>query len=120
MSTFGSDLRIFAPQLNHVVVRFAMHLRGARYAWGSNERGQLGIGSTEEIITWIPTVVSGLDKEGVFSIHAGPSSSAAMASNGRVFFWGSNKCNKCAPVGDLTPPACFLGDRFVADLGNRL
>ena len=119
MSTFGSDLRIFAPQLNHVVVRFAMHLRGARYAWGSNERGQLGIGSTEEIITWIPTVVSGLDKEGVFSIHAGPSSSAAMTSNGRVFFWGSNKCNKCAPVGDLTPPACFLGDRFVADLGNR-
>ena len=38
----------------------------------------------------------GLDKEGVFSIHAGPSSSAAITSNGRVFFWGSNKSNKFA------------------------
>jgi hypothetical protein len=40
--------------------------------------------------------VPGLDKEGVFSIHAGPSSSAAITSNGRVFFWGSNKSNKLA------------------------
>jgi len=64
------------------------------YAWGSNERGQLGIGPTEQIITWTPTVVSALDKEGVYSIHAGPSSSAAITSNGRVFVWGSNNDNK--------------------------
>jgi hypothetical protein len=63
------------------------------YAWGSNERGQLGIGSTEQIITWTPTLVPSLDKEGVFSIHAGPSSSAAISSNGRAFVWGSNKAN---------------------------
>ncbi|MCX7927480.1 MAG: autotransporter-associated beta strand repeat-containing protein [Candidatus Omnitrophica bacterium] len=65
---------------------------GTVFAWGYNEFGQLGNGSTENSAT--PVQVHGLNNEGVLSniskIAAGGFNSAAVSSTGFVYTWGYN------------------------------
>ena len=57
---------------------------GMVWAWGCNEWGQLGNGSTED--STVPVRVVGLNQ--VVSIAAGPGSSWAITNDGVVWGWG--------------------------------
>jgi alpha-tubulin suppressor-like RCC1 family protein len=59
---------------------------GKVMAWGNNEYGQLGNGSTSN--TFTPTQVSGLS--GAVEISAGTDHSLALLSDGTVMAWGLN------------------------------
>jgi alpha-tubulin suppressor-like RCC1 family protein len=65
----------------------ALLANGTVVAWGENEFGQLGDGSTD--IASIPAPVSGLT--GVKAIAAGENHSLALLSNGTVMAWGDNE-----------------------------
>ncbi len=65
----------------------ALLANGTVDAWGDNEFGQLGDGSTT--IASVPVVVSGLT--GVKAIAAGESHSLALLANGTVMAWGDNE-----------------------------
>ena len=56
------------------------------YAWGANDCGQLGIGSTKPCSS--PKLVEGLWAIPVRQLAAGDSHSAALTSNGFLFTWG--------------------------------
>jgi alpha-tubulin suppressor-like RCC1 family protein len=60
---------------------------GVVWAWGQNTNGQLGTGNTTRMLT--PTKVKGLP-EGIVSVTAGASHSAALTSGGSVWTWGKN------------------------------
>ena len=60
---------------------------GTVVAWGSNEWGQLGDGSTGGLSN-VPVTVSGLS--GVTAISAGKYDSLALLSNGKVMAWGDD------------------------------
>jgi alpha-tubulin suppressor-like RCC1 family protein len=64
----------------------ALTTNGTVYAWGSNQYGQLGDGTTTDSHT--PKAVTGLPK--ITQIAAGPQHSVALAEDGRVFAWGIN------------------------------
>ena len=55
-------------------------------AWGWNNGGQLGDGTTTD--RWTPIQVTGLSQ--VVSIGAGASHSLAIKSDGSVWVWGNN------------------------------
>jgi alpha-tubulin suppressor-like RCC1 family protein len=64
---------------------------GLVYAWGQNNLGQLGDGTTTKRST--PVHVSGLP--GIQQIVGGRDFSAALASDGTVWAWGSNANGEC-------------------------
>ncbi len=73
---------------------------GKVMAWGSNEEGQLGNGTTTN--SDVPVVVKeagGKELTGVTAIAAGGWSSFARLSNGTVMAWGSNSEGQ---LGDAT------------------
>ncbi len=59
---------------------------GRIMAWGRNDFGQLGIGSTEGALS--PTLISTLSK--VVGVAGGDLHSMALTTNGRVYAWGFN------------------------------
>jgi len=65
----------------------ALLANGTVVAWGDNEFGQLGDGSTT--IASVPVAVSGLT--GVKAIAAGEDHSLALLGNGTVMAWGDNE-----------------------------
>lgn len=67
---------------------------GALLAWGSNARGQLGMGSGVRD-TWQPAVATALSGVRIVSIGAGDAHSLAADAAGRLFAWG------CAQHGQL-------------------
>lgn len=71
---------------------YAMALRpdGTVWAWGQNDAGQLGDGTTTDRLS--PVQVSGLPEAGtsVESVWAGAYYSLALLSDGTVRAWGSN------------------------------
>jgi alpha-tubulin suppressor-like RCC1 family protein len=66
----------------------ALTVGGKVYAWGGNNRGQLGDGTNEG--RNVPTKVSGLDSVTVAAIAAGDNVSFAVTSTGKVYAWGWN------------------------------
>ncbi|NOQ65046.1 MAG: PKD domain-containing protein [Methyloprofundus sp.] len=69
-------------------LKFTLALKedGSVWAWGENDKGQLGVGTFKTALT--PIQVVGLN--GVVQISAGESSSLALTKNGKVYSWGSN------------------------------
>jgi Regulator of chromosome condensation (RCC1) repeat len=59
------------------------------YAWGLNTSGQLGLGDT--VTRRSPAPVDALWAIPVVRLGAGSAHSAALASNGFLFTWGSNE-----------------------------
>lgn len=59
---------------------------GTVWAWGDNQFGQLGLGSTAS--TSVPTVINGLS--GIKAVAAGTDHSVALKGDGTVWAWGRN------------------------------
>lgn len=64
----------------------AVHVDGYVYAWGGNDEGQLGDGTTTE--HHLPTQVNGLTD--VVAVEAGGNHTLALKSDGTVWAWGDN------------------------------
>ena len=76
----------------------ALRADGSVWAWGANDAGQLGDGTTVD--RGMPQPVLGLVN--IVSISAGADQSLALDRNGEVWFWGPNGCGQ---AGDGTIPA---------------
>jgi alpha-tubulin suppressor-like RCC1 family protein len=100
---------------------------GTVMAWGNNDNGQLGGGSTTS--SDVPIAVSGLS--GVTAISAGDGYSLALLSNGTVMAWGDNQSGQLGdgttndrhvpvPVGGLTGVSAIAagGSHSLALLSN--
>lgn len=71
---------------------FALDERSRVLAWGLNNRGQLGDGSTST--TCRPHEVKALSALDVLNIVGGEHHSMALTKDGRVFTWGKNDDNQ--------------------------
>ena len=67
---------------------FAVMNNGTVYAWGSNNRGQLGLASGEQAVL-VPTIVPNLTN--ITTVASGTWHTLALDSTGRVFTAGSAK-----------------------------
>lgn len=65
----------------------ALSSDGQLYAWGLNDYGQLGNGTTENAKTPQPITVSGV---AFADISCGARTGGALSSNGDLYFWGTN------------------------------
>ena len=68
---------------------------GKVYSWGCGAMGQLGLGDDRD--RSVPQVVTGLDfgvDDVVAGIDAGPTVSAAITDQGRLFMWGSGEAGQ--------------------------
>ena len=77
--------------------RLVAHARGAVYAWGINDQGQLGNGaalpgSNQE--QPVASQISGLP--GATAIAAGHEHSVALRSDGKILVWGGNAFGQLA------------------------
>ncbi len=71
---------------------------GRVFAWGSNDRGQIGLPvSSGNNLSAIPLAVNGIDS--VTKVAAGSNFSLALKSNGTVWAWGSNDQGQGGPGG---------------------
>jgi alpha-tubulin suppressor-like RCC1 family protein len=64
----------------------ALSIKGKVWAWGANDRGQLGDGTNIE--RHLPVLVHNLDN--VVAIAAGDAHSLALRADGTVWAWGAN------------------------------
>lgn len=67
---------------------FAAKTDGTLLAWGSNNFGQLGDGTT--IARTMPATVTGIDATAIASIQAGSNFTIMLKSDGTVWSWGNN------------------------------
>jgi alpha-tubulin suppressor-like RCC1 family protein len=80
----------------------ALLANGTVMAWGADEHGQLGDGSTED--PRVPVEVAGLTE--VVAISAGQGDSLALLANGTVMAWGSNNAGQLGDGATTGPEAC--------------
>ncbi|XP_030755078.1 secretion-regulating guanine nucleotide exchange factor [Sitophilus oryzae] len=78
------DVISVASGQNHTV---SLKENGTILSWGENKYGQLGV-DTSVAISFIP--LEAFHLEGLSSVYAGWTHSAALANNGDVFIWGRN------------------------------
>ena len=91
----GNEVEVKSPQLNRMlsgkritnfVVGFehwiALTATGHCYAWGHNQKGQLGIGSKEP--TLVPQLIKGLALEVVVQVSCGGFHNLALTGTGQV------------------------------------
>lgn len=98
----------------------ALRADGSVWAWGSNNSGQLGDGTT--VANGVPAQVPGL--AGIQKIFAGGGASYAVAADGKVWAWGNNTfgqlgdgntANRNAPA--ISP--ALAGAVSIASVGER-
>jgi alpha-tubulin suppressor-like RCC1 family protein len=66
----------------------ALRSDGTVWAWGYNDHGQIGDGSTASVVRFIPVKVPTLSH--VVAVSAGRNHSLALSSGGTVWAWGGN------------------------------
>jgi alpha-tubulin suppressor-like RCC1 family protein len=76
--------------------------KGVTYAWGSNDKGQLGLeGFTA---TYTPTIVTGLMGKKIIRVSCGYDMTAAITDKGLVYTFGDNSLGQLG-LGDTQPRA---------------
>lgn len=78
---------------------------GTLFAWGANDHGQLGIGTTVMCNTPVAVNMSGaLAGKSVVSIQAGGYHTLALTSDGMIFAWGMNSLGALGVGSDVDQP----------------
>ena len=77
---------------------------GTVWAFGANDYGQCGQGTTGRPIT-SPTMVEALKDHKISFICAGTSHSVALSKNGKAWSWGRNHANQCSASTKLCIPS---------------
>ncbi|MEM6292530.1 MAG: hypothetical protein AAGA54_14745 [Myxococcota bacterium] len=98
-------------------VSYAVLLDGSVYAWGENDRGQLGQGTTDGDAHPTPTVVDGV--EDVLQVAAANTTAFALLGNGTVLAWGRNHAGQ-AGVGDDSGDDVLAPTAVVVESGDPL
>lgn len=90
---------------------------GEVWAWGSNDKGQLGIGDSIHELPATPRRLKTLTGAGVVALAAGSEHSLALLRTGEVLSWGSSVQGALGhkPVGRQLPPIEWY-PRLVAGL----
>ena len=99
----GSIMAIAAGN-NFTVALKNVTLNSSVLAWGSNNNGQLGNGTTTDV--YVPVQVSGMVGTGAIGIAAGYDHAVAMKTDGTVWAWGSNSNGQLGngtTTGSVTP-----------------
>jgi alpha-tubulin suppressor-like RCC1 family protein len=89
---------------NFTVALKNVTLNSSVLAWGSNNNGQLGNGTTTDV--YVPAQVSGMVGTGAIGIAAGYDHAVAMKTDGTVWTWGSNSNGQLGngtTTGSVTP-----------------
>jgi alpha-tubulin suppressor-like RCC1 family protein len=86
----------------------ALKSDGTVWAWGNNESGRLGDGTTTQRIT--PVQVSGLT--GVIAIVAGGTHSLALKGDGTVWAWGNGSFGELGNGGTVDSLVPVQTDAF--------
>lgn len=82
-----SDICMVAAGAQHSL---ALRSDGIVFAWGSNARGELGVGPGD--YADVPQPINGLDR--VITIAACGGTSVAVADDGSLYSWGNNSQGK--------------------------
>jgi alpha-tubulin suppressor-like RCC1 family protein len=83
----GTNVTAIAAGAEHSV---ALTSTGAVYAWGDNEDGQLGNGTTTNALTALLVPFPANGSAAVVAISAGDFDSFALESDGSLWAWGDN------------------------------
>src|SRR5262249_20630616 len=82
----GCDCTVVGEAVLNSGHSLALQADGSVWAWGSNDRGQLGDGTQDLLAHAAPARVPGLD--GVVAIAAGAFDDLAVRSDGSAWVWG--------------------------------
>lgn len=84
----------------------ALTENGEVYAWGINEKGQLGASHESLKNTYKPQPITVLSGRGITSIYAGNTTGAAITADGKVWLWGDNTDCQCGSItaGSVSSP----------------
>ncbi|MGH1342779.1 MAG: hypothetical protein ACRBN8_14555 [Nannocystales bacterium] len=69
-------------------VSYALTAEGRVYAWGENDRGQLGLGNADGDAHPVPTLISNMTD--VVHVAAANTTAFALLANGTLLAWGRN------------------------------
>ena len=61
------------------------------YAWGRNNRSQLGRGSSSEDFASLPELIESLNDKNISMVSVGFNHSLALSYNGDIYGWGDNR-----------------------------
>lgn len=89
---------------------------GWLYTWGSGYQGQLGQGTVCKSST--PALVTGLCDAFVSAVFCGSSHNAAIASDGNLYTWGSNKHGALGRLIEEKSPAFTPHPGIVIEFGT--
>jgi alpha-tubulin suppressor-like RCC1 family protein len=112
-TTVNSSLPVQVPGLSHVTGisagnYFCLATRTSGispvtsvWAWGANDRGQLGDGTLASHLT--PEQVTGISAPFIASIAAGGSSALVLGTDGRIWAWGDNRSGQLGTAPSSSP-----------------
>lgn len=115
-----SGVTALQADFNHVVARRA---DGSVVAWGANENGQVGDGTTVATRPYPVQVLDGVGQPltDVVAVSTGEQSSAAVTSDGTVWNWGVNACDGLGTLTKTsvaTPNPLFAGGVVQLETGD--
>jgi alpha-tubulin suppressor-like RCC1 family protein len=96
VSGLSNGVTAIAAGANHsLAVR-----NGGVYAWGNNDNGELGDGTTSDV--WTPERIDPNDLNNIVAVAAGFASSYALSADGTLWVWGDNSYGELG-LGTLVP-----------------